>query len=66
MCWQRYATDKIEESTEFVVTATQVRPLNYEFHQTGSKNKNMHIKFDWNARVAKNIADSPWGSGVAG
>lgn len=53
--------DKIEELTEFVVTATQIRPLNYEFHQTGSKKqKHVHIKFDWDARVAKNIADSPW------
>jgi|JFJP01.1.fsa_nt_gi hypothetical protein len=53
--------DKIEELTEFTAIATKVRPLNYEFHQIGSKKqKHVHIKFDWNARVAKNIADSPW------
>lgn len=53
--------DKIQEFSEFMVTATEVRPLNYEFHQTGSKKqKHLHIVFDWEARVAKNIADSPW------
>ncbi len=53
--------DQIAELTEFTVNATEVRPLNYEFHQTGSKKqKHVHIIFDWKARIAKNIADAPW------
>jgi Protein of unknown function (DUF3108) len=53
--------DQIAELTEFTVNATQVRPLNYEFHQTGSKKqKHVRITFDWKARIAKNIADAPW------
>lgn len=53
--------DKMTESTQFTVAADQVRPLEYQFQQISSKKqKHVHIHFDWIAKRAKNIADSPW------
>lgn len=57
----RLRDDKIIESSQFTVEAAQVRPLVYEYRQINSKKqKHVHIQFDWNAKIAKNVADSPW------
>lgn len=57
----RLRDDKIIESTRFTVAAAQVRPLVYQYQQINSKKqKYVHIQFDWYAKIAKNVADSPW------
>ncbi|OQW93618.1 MAG: hypothetical protein BWK79_10200 [Beggiatoa sp. IS2] len=44
---------RIEERSVFVQDASEIRPLEYTYHQTGKKARDDRVSFDWSKKIAK-------------